>query len=116
MNVQNVYGETPLYLAALFRHGLVLTRLLEHGARVAIAKEDGNTPLHVAAMWGQSDSVSRLCRYDGGQTLTARNRDGHTPLDLAKGRRSYLERRNVGNPTSTIRLLQERLTVHVYRR
>jgi ankyrin repeat protein len=112
VNVQNNYGETPLYLAALFRHGAVVVYLLKHGADAAMAKEDGNTPLHVAAAWGQAEAVDALCRSvgEGAQRrrlFAATNADGETALGLAKARRAYLERRNVGNPMTTIRMLED---------
>jgi ankyrin repeat protein len=80
-----------------------------YGADMAIANNfDGNTPLHVAAAWGQLEAVEGLCLYGGSRALTARNNDGWTALDLAKRRRAYLEKRQMGNPVATIRLLEER--------
>ena len=115
VNVRNAYGESPLYLAVLFRHGAEVTCLLEHGADVALANEgDGNTPLHVAAAWGQAEAVGRLVKYSSGAVLIACNREGRTALELARNRQAYLDKRNIGNPASTIRLLEERLTAHAY--
>jgi Ankyrin repeats (3 copies) len=113
VNVINAYGETPLYLAALFRHIAIIICLLEHRADVAIGNNfDGNTPLHVAAQWGQLEAVGWLCHYGGRSVMTAHNKEGWTALDLAKKRCLYLEKRNFGNPVSTIKLLEERITVH----
>jgi acyl-coenzyme A thioesterase PaaI-like protein len=119
VNVRNAYGESPLYLAALFRHTAIVTCLLEQGADMAIANtEDGNTPLHVAALWGQLAAVEQLCRFGGfgSAAITARNKGNKTPLDLAKSRRIYLEKRRIGNPVATIRLLEERQTGHAYKK
>jgi Ankyrin repeats (3 copies)/Ankyrin repeat len=114
VNVQNAYGETPLYLATAHRHTNVIITLLEHGADIAIVNDnDGNTPLHVAAQGGQFEAVGWLCLYGGDDILTARNKDGWTSLDLAKNRRLDLERMGMGNPVSTIRLLEG--DIHLWR-
>jgi ankyrin repeat protein len=111
VNVRNAYGETPLYLAALFGHGGVVKRLLVHGGGVdaaAVANDaDGNTPPHVAAEWGQAEIVGWLvCYGDGGGLLTACNKAGLTALELAVKRHPLLARRRQGKPELTMMWLR----------
>jgi ankyrin repeat protein len=58
--------------------------LLDAGARINVADNRGQTPLHGAAFWGWSDLVQFLA--DRGATLDAKDRRGMTPLDSAMGR------------------------------
>lgn len=57
--------------------------LLDHGARVGFANEDGNTPLHVAAFLCRADIVQML--LDKGASTAAKNERGETPIDSVSG-------------------------------
>lgn len=52
LDLQGPRGETLLHIAA--SHGLddVVEYLLNHGAAVTLADEDGYTPLHIAVLFG----------------------------------------------------------------
>ena len=57
--------------------------LIEKGANVNAADDQGNTALHIAAQRG-ADTLVRLLAA-AGATLDAKNRAGRTPLDFAMG-------------------------------
>jgi len=59
----------------------VVTVLLRHGADVNIADQDGQTPLHVAALRGHADAVMALLSH--GAHATPINTTGATPLTVA---------------------------------
>ena len=60
-------------------------RLLAAGADAAAADPVfGNTPLHEAAAGGHVEVVRLLCRDAVPATLSALNKDGLAPIDLAK--------------------------------
>ncbi len=60
VNVQNSYGQTPLYLAAAHLDNQALEALLDAGADPNIASISGTTPLHVAAEKGNTHAVVAL--------------------------------------------------------
>jgi predicted aldo/keto reductase-like oxidoreductase len=73
-------GATPLNMGALFGQTKVAMLLIEKGADVSIANNDGNTALHIASFFAYSDLVELLLKH--GASLRARNATGETPLDL----------------------------------
>jgi hypothetical protein len=83
VNAKDIYGWTPLHAAASSGHVDVVTLLIEKGADVN-AKEIfyGWTPLHWAIINGYVD-VARLL-IEKGADPNLRNRDGKTPIDLAR--------------------------------
>lgn len=63
----------------------LLKLLLEAGAKVNYRREDGNTPLHLAAGYGRSvEIVDLLFQYGAKGIMDWRNDEGKTALDLAK--------------------------------
>ena len=60
----------------------VLSLLLDVGVSVNAQNGDGFTPLHVAAMWGQEESI-RLLMERGADPVISDD-DEMTPLDYAK--------------------------------
>jgi ankyrin repeat protein len=48
------------------------------GANVMARDADGNTPLHIAALWGRADIARRLIEH--GSDVEAVNNNGQTPL------------------------------------
>jgi ankyrin repeat protein len=82
-------GSTPL-MAAIGRNPqtavLVARRLLDAGADVNASDENGATVLHRAVTAGFTDVVRLVA--EKGANLEARNRQGQTPLMLARPRRT----------------------------
>jgi ankyrin repeat protein len=52
INGCNENCQTPLWLACCYGHLSVTLLLLQHHATVPVRDEYGQTPLHMAAMWG----------------------------------------------------------------
>ncbi|KAK7171093.1 hypothetical protein R3I94_001108 [Phoxinus phoxinus] len=59
-----------------------LIYLLEHGAQINVSTDEGLTPLHLAAAEGLMDCTETLVR--NGADTHARDKMGHTALDLAR--------------------------------
>jgi len=55
--------------------------LIEHGARVNAADRDGLTPLHLAAFESENIELAKLLIAHGAD-VNAGNREGYTPLDI----------------------------------
>jgi ankyrin repeat protein len=83
--VDRVFGGwTALRLAANGGHELAVVQLLEVGAAVDHAWEDGATPLYSAASNGHDAVVARLLEV--GATVDMAQKDGATPLFMAAQR------------------------------
>jgi len=81
----NKTGWTPLHYAASSSsaHAQAMVRLLlEHAAYIDAEAPNGNTPLVMAAEFGEID-VARLLLHEGADP-TIRNRSGQTALDAAR--------------------------------
>ena len=78
----NAGDATPLHVAACCGHAEAARVLLSAGAAVMVNLPDarGATPLHYAAANGQLE-VTKVLAAAGG-SLTARDRDGKSPVDL----------------------------------
>lgn len=82
-NVADTYGWTPLMRAAYEnRAGTVRVFLRNGKAKLEEADETGSTALHHAAAQGHVE-IARLL-LDSGAQVDVRNREGLTPLDMAK--------------------------------
>ncbi|XP_027850754.2 serine/threonine-protein phosphatase 6 regulatory ankyrin repeat subunit A isoform X2 [Aphis gossypii] len=74
--------ETPLHIAARVKDGdRCALMLLKSGAGPNLAMDDGQTPVHVAAQYGNLITL-QLLLDDGGDPLF-KNKVGETPLHLA---------------------------------
>ena len=74
--------ETPLHLGARVKDGdSCALLLLKSGAGPNLATDDGQTPVHVAAKYGNTQTLLLLLE-DGGDPLR-KNKYGETPLHLA---------------------------------
>jgi len=71
----------PLHSAVAGRHTGIARTLLEHGADVNAAQQDGFVPLHGAAQNGQLDMLELLLDY--GADIDAKNAEGLTALAIA---------------------------------
>ena len=87
VNPQNLLGKTPLYW--LLSHddtkrksADMVQRLLEHGANPNICTNNHEIPLHEASSQGLLEAARMLLRY--GAKLDVKNKEGKTPLQLAK--------------------------------
>ena len=60
LEAENKYGETAIYYAARYGKERIVQQLINNGAKVHVANEDGYTPLHVAALNGHTQIVRWL--------------------------------------------------------
>jgi hypothetical protein len=63
VNMQNEYGQTPLYVACWRGSAVIVQCLLEYGADVNIAANGGGTCWAIAERWGRRSVLDILERY-----------------------------------------------------
>mmetsp|Transcript_27486 Transcript_27486/g.79100 ORF Transcript_27486/g.79100 Transcript_27486/m.79100 type:complete len:153 (+) Transcript_27486:201-659(+) len=80
---------TPFIKAAAGGHVDVLKALYAKGGEDLLTQKDNHrwTPLHYAAVVGESAVASQLLEWGGGALLDIKSRLGGTPWDLAKHNR-----------------------------
>jgi hypothetical protein len=115
-NAQNNVGHTPLLVAwtswssipdtsflrapALIQVETLIELLLQHGADPTISGDEiGETPLHLAARYGQPKIVKRLLQFRGRPDQRSNGKDGLTPLELAEK----------GDSTECVQILREKI-------
>lgn len=74
-------NETPLWIASYFGYENVVRLLLERGALVDLARDDGATPLFMACVQGHKIVAQLLLEHDAAADHA--NNDGITPLFVA---------------------------------
>lgn len=82
-------GKSALYLAVQAGAVDVVKLLLESGANVSLAGNDGHTPLHVAAVKFDAASVDLLLRH--GANVSETDPDGLTPAQAALAWRHHVK-------------------------
>ncbi|WP_179947520.1 ankyrin repeat domain-containing protein, partial [Wolbachia endosymbiont of Cylisticus convexus] len=82
VNAKNIYGETPLHLAARSGYLNVVEKLIEKGANVNAKNSNGKTPLHYAAEKGYLNVVEKL--IEKGAYFDAENNKQQKPLDISR--------------------------------
>jgi ankyrin repeat protein len=76
-------GTQPIHDAALGDNPDVIRELVTHGAALsARTRDEGQTPLHLAAAMGKMKAVEALIAL--GADLAAKDSQGRTPLDAAE--------------------------------
>ena len=78
----NKTGWTPLHYAASGAKVEVMTILLEHSAYIDAESPNGSTPLMMAAMYGNAQSVQTL--LEAGADPTLKNQQGLNAADFAR--------------------------------
>ncbi|KAL3792351.1 hypothetical protein ACHAWO_000901 [Cyclotella atomus] len=63
VNMQNEYGQTPLYVACWRGSAVIVQCLLEYGADVNLAANGGGTCWGIAERWGRRNVLCILERY-----------------------------------------------------
>ena len=105
-------GSTTIDIRARFRNEAQCIEtaklLVKAGADVNAPRDNGQTALHGAALWGWSAMVQFLA--DNGANLRAADRDGTTALDIASGKSGSTGRTGIAAPEphqETAALLQK---------
>ena len=81
VNAKTQLGRTPLHIAALKGHLILVQMLIRKGAELNLQDTDQNTPLHLAASMDHSDTVEFLLH--SGAHPYVRNSIGKTAADAA---------------------------------
>ena len=81
---KNNTGDTPLWLALYHSHPKCAEILVNNGASLYVANNDGATVLHVAVSRDLYDFVKKNIRQFSPDEIESRNRWNDTPLVLAQ--------------------------------
>lgn len=82
VNVQNIYGSTPLHIASGDKEKVDVVRvLIEHGANVNATDKHNSTPLHFATEYKNKNVVALL--LENGANPNAESIGNYTPLHFA---------------------------------
>ncbi|KAM5138133.1 ankyrin repeat domain-containing protein 27 [Mantella aurantiaca] len=81
VNVTSRDGFTPVHIASLHGHTVLVSLLLKHGAQVDAKNGNRAIPLHLACHKGHLDVVKILMEYSTGKNK--RDVNGNTPLIYA---------------------------------
>jgi len=81
VNVPDVDGRTPLFIASSKNNLMIVMELIKAGADVNLAMDDGTTPLHIAVKYGYEGCAAVLIQ--AGADVHRRTDMGKTPIKLA---------------------------------
>ena len=84
---RDLYGSTPLHLAAMEGHEEIVELFLSRGVSQVINNNIKRLPLHYAAANGHSEVCEMLLRASSEQLLM-KDIFGKSPLDLAKANKA----------------------------
>ena len=82
VNVRGGNGYSLLHSACYNGHFNLIKKLCKYMSPL-IVDEDGNTPLHISSIRGNSECVETLLQHNA--PILIRNASGKTPIDLATG-------------------------------
>jgi uncharacterized protein len=82
LDIQNMYGETPLYLAVCYNRFNLVRHMLEKKANPNIPNERGIFPL-MRAIYDNHASIAQLFSSDERTDINARGYQGNTALHIA---------------------------------
>jgi ankyrin repeat protein len=88
VNAKDRGGATPLHKAIRLHDREKVELFLAEKARLDLTDDEGNTPLHIAAALkgaGGREIAKALLDASGKSQLVAKNLQGLTPVDIAKG-------------------------------
>ncbi|KAA3661660.1 MAG: hypothetical protein DWQ10_04070 [Calditrichaeota bacterium] len=83
LNGKDLYGSTPLIIAATFGQPKVAKALIDAGADLSVTNNDGSTPLHIASFLCREKIVKMLLEH--GADTNVKNSFGSTPLNGVEG-------------------------------
>ncbi|CAJ1342780.1 unnamed protein product [Effrenium voratum] len=86
VNAVDAHGNTPLILAGIHDKRLVASMLLWGGAERDVQNQHGNTALHEATIGGAKDVAWLIVENGGERSVRIKNKEGKTPLDIARDR------------------------------
>ncbi|KAK7937475.1 uncharacterized protein PG986_014343 [Apiospora aurea] len=99
-------GSTTLIMAAAEENHEMVSLLLQSGAHVNAANNDGRSALMEAALWGRVKSVEALLKANADKCL--RDKQGRCAMDLAQPRSANVEERYRRSPRAAADRLPER--------
>jgi ankyrin repeat protein len=84
VSIKDVNGNTALHLAAMNNRRLFVSMLLWGEADMLDTNNEGNTAMHEAAKRGFYPVIFVMMQNGGQDVLKVKNKDGKTPMDLAR--------------------------------
>lgn len=82
VNKENSSQRTSMHYAAEGGYTEIIALLCKEGAAVDAVDEDGDTPLHRAALYPQLFEKVQNCLMKYGSRIDIKNKGGHTALDI----------------------------------
>lgn len=84
-----IFGQHPIHLASSLYSPYIVKLLVDHGVYINYKDEDGQTPLHLAVMYGGDVLDILKVLLKGGADINSKNKKGQTPLKLAESMGFY---------------------------
>lgn len=83
INGRDSEGLAPIHRTAYQTGSEIRSMLVMYGADIDVRMSDGDTAMHVAALWDNEQAVTSLYML-GSKAAFMRNESGHTPFKIAK--------------------------------